>query len=242
MAILKTIWFFVILVSIINVDGRTSISIEEDKELEQQLKLLNQPALKTIKTKHGDVIDCVDIHKQPSLNHPLLKNHTIQMKPSAFPKELRRGKTTLSSSTNLTEIKLRRVACPRGTVPIPRIQKEHLIRIKSMVGYWPANLFNLLKDNAKSVVWGGATYSPGNETGLEMGSGQFLPNQESKTSYAGDLMVVDGWNRYRELNNYKIDTYADKPDCYAVDYRGSIGEPLGYNVLFGGPGGLKCGK
>ncbi|KAJ0099580.1 hypothetical protein Patl1_22168 [Pistacia atlantica] len=113
---------------------------------------------------------------------------------------------------------------------------------RSVVGYWPANLFNLLKDNAKSVVWGGAAYSPGNETGLEMGSGQFLPNQESKTSYAGGLMVVDGWNHYRELNNYKIDTYADKPDCYAVDYRGSTGEPLGYNVLFGGPGGLKCGK
>lgn len=27
----------------------------------------------------GDLIDCVDIYKQPALNHPLLKNHTIQV-------------------------------------------------------------------------------------------------------------------------------------------------------------------
>ncbi|KAF6138522.1 hypothetical protein GIB67_022556 [Kingdonia uniflora] len=34
-----------------------------------------------IKSKHG-VYDCVDVHKQPSLDHPLLKNHTIQVRPS----------------------------------------------------------------------------------------------------------------------------------------------------------------
>lgn len=27
----------------------------------------------------GEVINCVDIYKQPALNHPLLKNHTIQV-------------------------------------------------------------------------------------------------------------------------------------------------------------------
>ena len=27
----------------------------------------------------GDIIDCVDIYMQPALDHPLLKNHTIQV-------------------------------------------------------------------------------------------------------------------------------------------------------------------
>ena len=27
----------------------------------------------------GDIIDCVDINKQPAFDHPLLKNHTIQV-------------------------------------------------------------------------------------------------------------------------------------------------------------------
>jgi len=27
----------------------------------------------------GETIDCVNIYKQPSLDHPLLKNHTIEV-------------------------------------------------------------------------------------------------------------------------------------------------------------------
>ncbi|KAJ9538257.1 hypothetical protein OSB04_030990 [Centaurea solstitialis] len=34
--------------------------------------------VKTIRVKEGDIIDCVDIYKQPAFNHPALKNHTIQ--------------------------------------------------------------------------------------------------------------------------------------------------------------------
>ncbi|KAL4179655.1 hypothetical protein AMTRI_Chr13g88370 [Amborella trichopoda] len=39
-----------------------------------------------VKTIHSDVdlIDCVDIYKQPAFDHPLLKNHTIQMRPSWY--------------------------------------------------------------------------------------------------------------------------------------------------------------
>ncbi|KAG5554163.1 hypothetical protein RHGRI_011885 [Rhododendron griersonianum] len=42
-----------------------------------QLKLLNKPAVKTIHTEYGDIIDCVDFYKQPAFDHPLLKNHTF---------------------------------------------------------------------------------------------------------------------------------------------------------------------
>ncbi|WJZ82238.1 hypothetical protein VitviT2T_002012 [Vitis vinifera] len=34
-------------------------------------------AVKTIKTKHGDIYDCVDFYKQPAFDHPLLKNHNF---------------------------------------------------------------------------------------------------------------------------------------------------------------------
>lgn len=30
-------------------------------------------------TEEGDIIDCVDIDKQPALDHPLLKNHKVQV-------------------------------------------------------------------------------------------------------------------------------------------------------------------
>ncbi|KAI3937218.1 hypothetical protein MKW92_036869 [Papaver armeniacum] len=64
-----------------------SISKENDLEIERKLEMLNKPAVKSIQSEDGDVIDCVDIYKQPSLDHPALKNHKIQMKPTiTYPK------------------------------------------------------------------------------------------------------------------------------------------------------------
>ncbi|KAJ8643323.1 hypothetical protein MRB53_005071 [Persea americana] len=55
--------------------GRKTLA---DLEIRRELKRLNKPAIKTIKSEDGDIIDCVDIYKQPAFDHPLLKNHTIQ--------------------------------------------------------------------------------------------------------------------------------------------------------------------
>ncbi|VVB17151.1 unnamed protein product [Arabis nemorensis] len=52
------------------------------EEIDMKLKNLNKPALKTIKTEDGDMIDCVDIYKEPAFDHHALRNHKIQMKPS----------------------------------------------------------------------------------------------------------------------------------------------------------------
>ena len=30
-------------------------------------------------SEDGDIIDCIDIYKQPAFNHPALKNHKIQV-------------------------------------------------------------------------------------------------------------------------------------------------------------------
>ncbi|KAJ9560843.1 hypothetical protein OSB04_006003 [Centaurea solstitialis] len=35
--------------------------------------------VKTIRVKDGDIIDCIDIYKQPAFDHPALKNHIIQV-------------------------------------------------------------------------------------------------------------------------------------------------------------------
>ena len=32
-----------------------------------------------LQTKHGDIYDCVNIYEQPSLKHPSLKDHTIEV-------------------------------------------------------------------------------------------------------------------------------------------------------------------
>uniref|UniRef100_A0A2N9GWH5 Neprosin PEP catalytic domain-containing protein n=1 Tax=Fagus sylvatica TaxID=28930 RepID=A0A2N9GWH5_FAGSY len=47
-------------------------------EVDRKLKLLNKPAIKSIKSEDEDIIDCVDIYKQPAFDHPALRNHKIQ--------------------------------------------------------------------------------------------------------------------------------------------------------------------
>ncbi|KAL2902527.1 POU domain class 2 transcription factor 1 [Bienertia sinuspersici] len=74
---------------------------------------------------HGDIVDCVEIKKQLAFDHPLLKNHSLQMKPN-FKVSMQRS--TPSSSLVLTPSQLlpESMRCPKGTVPIKRIKEEDL--------------------------------------------------------------------------------------------------------------------
>ncbi|KAE8650029.1 hypothetical protein Csa_011504 [Cucumis sativus] len=127
--------------------SNSKLSREEELEIEEHLKLLNKPSIKTYKstsrytracsyqTKEGDIIDCVDINKQPALDHPLLKNHKVQTLPSGYVSKLfkkdssqaNNGISTLPSNNNNGE-----EGCPNGFVPIRRTLKKDLIRLKSL--------------------------------------------------------------------------------------------------------------
>ncbi|XP_018462113.2 uncharacterized protein LOC108833176 [Raphanus sativus] len=73
--------------------------------------------LRSFKISENVTYDCIDIYKQPGLNHPLLKTHKIQMKSSISRPELKMqtGKNETSNKTKLE--------CPNGTVPILRNTK-----------------------------------------------------------------------------------------------------------------------
>ncbi|KAH7844440.1 hypothetical protein Vadar_027988 [Vaccinium darrowii] len=105
-----------------------ALSEQEDEELERQLLLINKPAVTTIHTEYGDIIDCVDFYKQPAFDHPLLKNHTFhyQMKPISVHRGTR--DQVSSKSTEPVSLGLKGGGCPVGTVPIRRITKGDLIR------------------------------------------------------------------------------------------------------------------
>ncbi|XP_051186424.1 protein neprosin [Lolium perenne] len=65
----------------------------------------------------GDTFDCIDIKSQPAFDHPLLRNHSIQMEPTSHPTGVYGNFTLpdkeLESSTQL-------VSCPPGTIPMWR--------------------------------------------------------------------------------------------------------------------------
>ncbi|XP_030968362.1 uncharacterized protein LOC115988877 [Quercus lobata] len=75
--------------------------------------------IKTIETEDGDIIDCVDFYQQPAFDHPLLKNHIIQMKPSSIPSDL---KANPSEPDQLFQNWHKSGQCPEATIPIRRPQ------------------------------------------------------------------------------------------------------------------------
>ncbi|KAF3561402.1 hypothetical protein DY000_02013081 [Brassica cretica] len=76
--------------------------------------------LRSFKISENVTYDCIDIYKQPGLEHPLLKTHKIQMKSSISRNELK-----MQTGKNETSNK-RKIVCPNGTVPILRNTKEYV--------------------------------------------------------------------------------------------------------------------
>ncbi|XP_016720419.1 uncharacterized protein [Gossypium hirsutum] len=77
-------------------------------------------AVKSIQSEDGDIIDCIDIYKQPSLDHPSLKNHIIQLAPSYNPnmEEIQTSEQPLRSVTS--QVWQKSGSCPKGTIPVVR--------------------------------------------------------------------------------------------------------------------------
>ncbi|XP_026379433.1 uncharacterized protein LOC113274178 isoform X1 [Papaver somniferum] len=83
---------------------------------------INKAIIKTIKVDEDEIIDCYDIYKQPSLNHPSLHNHSIQMRPSMNPKNIKLDNFEIFQ---LTQTWHKYGTCPRGTIPIRRNRKDY---------------------------------------------------------------------------------------------------------------------
>ncbi|XP_047159023.1 uncharacterized protein LOC124829506 [Vigna umbellata] len=111
------------------VDGIQTL-LKEDLHLERQLDVINKSSKRSFQTKFGDIVDCIDIYKQPSFDHPLLKDHKLQRKPNFI------NVIEKSSQKNLgtrSMFGLSKDKCPKGTVPILRTTKEDYIGEKSML-------------------------------------------------------------------------------------------------------------
>ncbi|XP_042401459.1 uncharacterized protein LOC121991534 [Zingiber officinale] len=120
-----------------SIEGRNNIPLteEEDLELENELQSLNKPPVKTLKSFTGDLFDCIEMYKQPAFDHPALKNHKLQIRPSFQTKNNvtmdEKIKSLLDQGFNDT--------CPLGTVIIRRTRKEDLIIAKELPKYFRNN-------------------------------------------------------------------------------------------------------
>ncbi|XP_043687693.1 uncharacterized protein LOC122638908 [Telopea speciosissima] len=168
--------------------GGTSLTMEaEDVELERQLKGMNKPVVKSIKTDNGETYDCVDFYKQPAFNNPLLKNHIPEMS-SSVQKETPKEAFSGAKQPNL---QLDGGGCPLGTVPIRRTTKEDLLRWKSYAK--PSGNFHQFLNVAPGTIYEGFALKDenfkyhGGSTCMSIHNPPVSANQ-----YSGALMWVQG--------------------------------------------------
>ncbi|XP_065630322.1 protein neprosin, partial [Quercus suber] len=108
---------------------------ETKTDIQRQLKRLNKPALKSIKSPDGDIIDCVHIKNQPAFDHPFFRNHTIQMRPSFHPEGLSFDDVSSKPESEITQLWHLNGRCPEETIPIRRTKEEDLLRASSVANY-----------------------------------------------------------------------------------------------------------
>ncbi|CAM8929658.1 unnamed protein product [Rhodiola kirilowii] len=111
------------------------------------LKKVNKPAVKSIVSPDGDVIDCVSTQLQPAFDHPLLKGH----KPLEAPERPRGGSSDDGLLESLQHWAESGETCPEGTVPIRRITEQDILRSSSVKRFGrkrPAR--NLRRDSTSS--------------------------------------------------------------------------------------------
>ncbi|CAH9118223.1 unnamed protein product [Cuscuta europaea] len=135
---------FFLLVFSISLCGavRKEKTVSQKLEVHKHLHRLNKPAVKSIESPDGDIIDCIHISHQPAFDHPHIKNHTIQMRPSYHPEglfkdgEVSTEKEGGNDGSNLIpQLWHLNGRCPEGTIPVRRTKKEDLLRVSSMKSY-----------------------------------------------------------------------------------------------------------
>ncbi|XP_010551597.1 PREDICTED: uncharacterized protein LOC104822160 [Tarenaya hassleriana] len=122
---------FLCLVSVSSAANQTLRPQDELRKLKlirKHLLKINKPAVKTIQSPDGDVIDCVLSHQQPAFDHPQLRGQR-PMEPPEMPKGYIKEE---EMSENFQRWSVSGESCPEGTVPIRRTEEEDMLRSSSL--------------------------------------------------------------------------------------------------------------
>ncbi|EOA25138.1 hypothetical protein CARUB_v10018447mg [Capsella rubella] len=135
----------IVIVILLGIVTRSEYSNTRDVKVDRLLKKLNKPYVKSIKSPDGDIIDCVHMKNHPIYDHPLFKNHTIQMRPSSYPEGWTNKYSNNKKQNMVAQLWTINGICPKDSIPIRRTRKEDILRAKSIEKYGkkePNNMFS----------------------------------------------------------------------------------------------------
>ncbi|CAN6914120.1 unnamed protein product [Brassica oleracea] len=221
-------------------------SEEEKKEFErQQLKAINKPAIKSFKTEQGDIFDCINIHKQLAFDHHLLKNHSVQLKPTNAPEWIT-SNNILWEADPLQYLQ-EEINCPDGTVIVKRTTMQDLMLAKRLKSIGFNGPLNFLTERNNTDVTGPyyvatVNFGPSNFYGVKGNLNLWGP-QVSQDQMSGAFMAVAGGPKERfssisvgwmvdpslyQISQYHVHLYAywgkdnDKSGCYDTTCPGFV--------------------
>ncbi|KAL6863745.1 hypothetical protein ACP4OV_016648 [Aristida adscensionis] len=156
---------------------------------------------KTIQTEDGDIFDCVDIKSQPTLDHPILKNHTIQMEPASFPTDV--GNLTSTLQDHKFESSIRSaISCPSGTVPIWRSEHQHpKVNLKELIRkiYTRNTTHSLIEENSIAGLSRGVDIY-----GTRVSISVYAPDIYGTQDKSGGLTTILNGNNYDHANTNAV--------------------------------------
>ncbi|KAI8527029.1 hypothetical protein RHMOL_Rhmol12G0044800 [Rhododendron molle] len=107
---------------------------EETQKLKMaraHLNKINKPAVKTILSPDGDLIDCVAAHQQPAFDHPKLQ----RQKPLDPPERPKGHDPSGLDGENYQLWSLSGESCPEETIPIRRTSEKDVLRASSVQSF-----------------------------------------------------------------------------------------------------------
>ncbi|XP_072964741.1 protein neprosin-like [Typha angustifolia] len=171
--------------------------------IQRHLEKINKPAARSIESPDGDTIDCVPQHKQPALDHPLLKDHNIQTVAPKMPKfqggRQPRNYTTAAAARRAWQAWHHVGHCPKGTVPIRRTRMDDVLRAKSLFHYGKkqAKVSVARSTDAPDVVSGNghehAIAYTGSDTGEVYGAKATINVWEPSIQVANEFSLSQIW-------------------------------------------------
>ncbi|RHN41654.1 putative neprosin [Medicago truncatula] len=161
------------------------------KMIAARLQQINKPAVKTIQSPDGDIIDCILTHKQLAFDHPLLKGQ----KPLDPPERPTRYNQMSNFSDNFQLWSLSGESCPDGTIPVRRITEQDLLRADSISGFGRKFTNTYKHTHAVALVEGGGFH------GAKATINVWAPQVESPNEFSlAQMWITSGTYEKKDVN------------------------------------------
>ncbi|BAH91137.1 protein neprosin [Oryza sativa Japonica Group] len=147
---------------------RAGRELRRYRRVQALLRRVNKPAVRTIESPDGDLIDCVAAHLQPAFDHPRLRGQRPLRGPPERPRGWRPRPGPNDTAAGDAGVQLWAssaggASCPEGSVPIRRTTEADVLRASSVRRFGRAPTARVRRDS----VSGGHEHAVGYVAGEE---------------------------------------------------------------------------